>query len=185
MKFKRISVGALVVASLFFGNVAMASDSTTSPTPGPKDLTWSQLSNLQKTSSPTSTMPGISSLRVSAPSCTIDTGYIYFRASGNVYDNGAIGLKPLLRCTTVMPFVSLSTTIYKKVWWGLQYQTGPVTTTGSNVSQIQTKNIEQPCMSRKATTVFYAIVTSSSIFPNGATGNGSAYQENSLDCATF
>ena len=185
MKIKHIAIATLSTASLLLGNAAMASDSSTPPTPGPKDLTWSQFENLQKTASPTFSMPGLTSLRSSAPTCTIDTGYIYFRASGNIYDNGAVGLKPLVRCTTVMRFVSLSTTLYKRVWWGLQYQTGPVTTNGSNVMQIQTKNIEQPCMSRKATTVFYAIVTSSGIFPNGATGTDSAYQENSLDCQTF
>jgi len=182
MNFKRIAIAILAAGSLFLGNASMASDSSTPPPPGPKDLTWSQLADLQKISS---TTPGLNGLRSSFGSCTIDTGYIYFRASGNIYDNGAVGLKPLVRCTTVMPFVSLSTTLYKKVWWGLQFQTGPVTTTGSNVMQIQTKNIEQPCMSRRATTVFFAIVTSTGTFPNGATSSNSSYQENSLDCQTF
>jgi hypothetical protein len=182
MKLRAFISATLIIGLATIGPAAMASDST--PPPGPKDITWAQLTELQKTFSPTVAMPGPTNLRLAGVGCSIDMGNIYFRASGNIYDNGTIGLKPLLKCATAMPFISLSTTMYKKVWYGLQFQVGPVVTSGSFVSQVQTKNIEQKCASRRATTTFVAISRSDLIFPNGSPGGGSAYQEASLDCLT-
>jgi hypothetical protein len=182
MRIRVIISATLVIGLGTIGPAAMASDST--PQPGPGDLTWSQLAELQKTFSPTIAMPGPITPRLVSAGCSIDMGNIYFRASGNIYDNGTVGLKPLLKCATAMPFMSLSTTMYKKVWYGLQFQTGPVVTSGSHVSQVQTKNIEQKCASRRASTTFIAISTADLIFPNGSPGGGNAYQEASLDCLT-
>ena len=50
MKIKHIAIATLSTASLLLGNAAMASDSSTPPTPGPKDLTWSQFENLDRKS---------------------------------------------------------------------------------------------------------------------------------------
>lgn len=183
MKIRLTAAAIFTAASLVFGPAAIASDAT--PPPGPKDLTWAQLAELKKSSSPTISMPTTPTTRALVPSCNIDMGVIHFRASGNIYDNGAVGIKPLLKCTTLMPYLSLSTTLYKKVWWGLQFETGPVVTTGSNVKQVQTKNLERQCLHRKSTTVFHAISSSSMVFPNGSPAGGYAFQENSLDCATF
>ena len=183
MKIRLLAAATFTAASLMFGPAAMASDATA--TPGPKDLTWAQLAELKKASSPTISMPTTSTNRTLVPSCSIDMGVIHFRASGNIYDNGTVGLKPLLKCTTPMPYLSLSTTLYKKVWWGLQFETGPVVTSGSNVRQVQTKNLERQCLHRKSVTVFHAISASSMVFPNGSPAGGYAFQENSLACATF
>lgn len=182
----RKAISAIVIAatmSFSASSGAMAQDKT--PAPGPNDLTWAQVAELKKTSGPTITSSIASDVRAAIQSCTVNMGNIYFRLSGEDYPNGAIGVKPVLKCTAVMPFISMSTTLYKKVWWGLQYQTGPVTTAGSFVQQIQTKNILQPCMNRKYSTNFYAVTTSNMTFTGGSTATGSAFQEATLDCATF
>lgn len=183
MKIRATISTLLILGSLTIAPAAMASEPT--PQPGAKDLTWAQLEVIQKNLSPIVSMPGAANSRLGSVGCSIDMGNIYFRTSGNIYDNGAIGLKPVLKCATAMPYISLSTTLYKRAWYGLQFQTGPVVTSGSFVLQVQTKNIEQKCVSRRATTTFVAISTSDLVFPNGSPGGGSAYQEASLDCLTY
>ena len=171
------------IASLTASTSAQASDPI--PQPGPKDLTWAQVSELKRNTKLSLEESTASSNRTATQSCAVNMGNIYFRASGNIYDNGAIGLKPILKCTLSMPYLSMSTTLYKEVWFGLQFQAGPVDTSGSWVTQIQSKNIEQRCVSRRATSTFYAITTSSMAFPDGSFNSGSAWQEASLDCLSY
>ena len=177
------AVGSLLVAIALPASSAMAQSQT--PPPGPHDITWAQLKSLEKDQTSTFTMTGPSGTRSLSPSCSVNTGEIYFRLSGQVYQSGAIGLKPTLKCTVVMPFMSLSTTLYKEVWWGLQFETGPVVTSGSLVQQVQSKNIEQPCLSNSANSTFYAVTTSAMTFPNGSRVSGNVFQETSLPCVTF
>jgi hypothetical protein len=183
MKIRNSAVAILATASLILGPAAMASDTT--PPPGPKDLTWAQLTEIKRNPSlPLSSGP-MQDSRVAAPSCTVNTNNIYMRTSGSVYSFGAVGIKPKLTCTAIMPFISMSTTLYKETWWGLQFETGPVLTSGSLVRQVESKNIEKECLGNSDMSTFYAITTSRMTFPNGSQVSGNVYQENSVPCVTF
>lgn len=183
MKIRLTGAAIFTAASLMFGPAAIASDATV--TPGPKDLTWAQLSELKMGSSAPLSYGSLQDSRVAGQSCTVNTNNIYMRYSGSVYAYGAVGLKPKLTCTVVMPYISMSTTLYKKTWWGLQFETGPVVTSGSLVRQVESKNIEKQCLSNSAMSTFYAITTSTMTFPNGSRVSGNVYQENSVPCVTF
>jgi hypothetical protein len=182
MKIRTTVAALLCATALLSGPAAMASEPT--PQPGPNDLTWSQLAKLRDSSTASNSSSLPLSTRSIQPSCTIDTGYIYFRTSGAIYDYGAVGLKPTVKCTATMPFLVLTTNLYKRVWYGLQFQVGPVVTTGSLVTQVQTKSIEKKCLSRSASNTFVAIVTADMIFGTYPPGTVSAYQENTLNCVT-
>lgn len=183
MKIRATVATILTVTSLIVGPAAMASDAATAP--GPKDLTWAQLSELKRFSSLTLSSGSMQESRALTQSCTVNTNNIYMRYSGSVYSYGAVGLKPKLTCTVTMPFISMSTTLYKKTWWGLQFETGPVLTSGSLVRQVESKNIEKQCLSNSAMSTFYAITTSTMTFPNGSQVTGNVYQENDVPCVTF
>jgi hypothetical protein len=183
MKIRATVASFLTVTSLIAGPAAMASD--TAPSPGPKDLTWAQFSELKRSPSLPLSSGSMQDSRAAAQSCTVNTNNIYMRYSGSVYSYGAVGLKPKLTCTVTMPFMSISTTLYKKTWWGLQFETGPVLTSGSLVRQVESKNIEKQCLSNSDMSTFYAITTSTMTFPNGSQVAGNVYQENSVPCVTF
>lgn len=183
MKFRTTIAALLAATTLLTGSAAMASEPPRQP--GPNDLTWAQLAALKKSAPLISPLSAAQDSRLSPGSCAINTNDIYMRYSGAVYTYGAVGLKPLLKCTVVMPLISISTTLYKETWWGLQFETGPVVTSGSFVQQVQSKNIEKQCLSNDAYSTFYAITTSAMTFPNGSRITGSVYQENRVLCVTF
>lgn len=183
MKFRTIVAALLSATAILIGPAAMASEP--SPQPGPNDLTWAQLAALKTSAPPISKLSSTLDLRLAPGSCSVNTNNIYMRYSGAVYTYGAVGLKPLLKCTVTMPYISMSTTLYKETWWGLQAEVGPVVTSGSFVLQVQSKNIEKQCLSNDAYSTFYAITTSSMTFSNGSRVTGSVYQENSVPCVTF
>lgn len=163
------------------------------PPPGPNDLTWDQVQALPKRG--TSFGPNTSATlnnpaNVSAPtattgmSCTLDTGSVYKRTSGWEYPYGTAGGKPKTTCTVPMTSISMSTRMYKTVWWGLQQVGGPFNNQNYGVSSLTQTSVEVVCADLRNTT-FRMVVTSSAVFPNGSPGGGgSAYQEALLPCGT-
>lgn len=174
-------MGAIALA-LSASSPVIAADLDSSP--GPGDLTWAQFANIDSSgglfSDPSSTNPRA---RVSLGICSVDVGSVYRRSSGSLFSHGTIGVKPTTTCSAPMQSLRQSTVMYKSVWWGLQKVAGPFVTTGEFTSSLTTKTVEVICADYRWTS-FTAIVSSSGIFPSGAAGSTSAWEEGSLDCGT-
>lgn len=115
--------------------------------------------------------------------CNLNTNYLHKRISASELKYGAVGIKPTTTCSVAMVMLSQSTVIYKTVWWGLQYLTGPVVTENSGVKSVTTKTAEVICNSLQQNE-FQAIVTSMGIFPGAAGGIAGTQAKDirKLDC---
>jgi hypothetical protein len=156
--------------------------------PRPGDLTWSQLATIvdtpnsyqEDTSDRSTVSPDASS---TGAGCTIDTGPVYKRSSGQGFPYGAVGGKPTTTCGTAMVRMTQTTTLYKTVWWGLQKVAGPFTSSNAGQGTITQKNVIRACDDLRDTT-FRMIVRNTGTFPTGSTGTASAYEVANLPCGT-
>jgi hypothetical protein len=115
--------------------------------------------------------------------CTINTGDVYSRASGGIYQFGTVGGKPRTTCTIVVPSIRHETTMYKKVWWGLQRVAGPFRSASYGEGTLQQTNVQVICQDYRQTT-WRMIVRSTTAFPTGSVGSGSAYEDSTEACGT-
>lgn len=150
-------------------------------TPGPDDLTWSQVAAM-KHRVVTFGEPGVNT--ASAGLCTLDTGPVYKRSSSNGNQYGGVGGKPKTECTGPMASIKHSTSMYKTVWWGLQYVAGPFEPSGNfGSSSYEQKSVAVNCADLRETT-FRMKVTGTGTFPDGRQTTGSAFEDGTVNCGT-
>jgi len=186
LRFGGIVKKYLLIAGLaLFGSLSISttvSAEELTPPPGPNDLTWAQVA-MMNTGPIVIVDPAPPRTRAIAPSCSQNTGIIYKRTSGAGYPYGTVGIKPTVSCTVTMLYMEQTTTIYKTVWWGLQRQTTPITTSSSLASSVTTTNVQIICADLRSTE-FQALVSVKLTFPNGSISTGSAWEASTLNCGT-
>lgn len=182
----RITAIPAMVFGLLLAGVLPAQADDGVPSPGPDDLTWAQIAELNLFPDSAVFGPGIATqrpgVRASFP-CNIDTGDVYKRSSGGSYPYGTVGGKPRTWCVQTMARISMTTNLYKNVWWGYQKVAGPFTSTNYNSTSLQQTNVEVVCADLRATT-FQMIVESSATWPSGGVGSANAWNSATLSCGT-
>jgi hypothetical protein len=167
--------------------------------PGPRDLTWAEAARLEaassgviaatdmgrvrRTSGASSAAGTLALTGASGQRCTIDTGDVYKRSSGNKYKYGSVGGHPRTVCNVIMARITQSTTLYKTVWWGLQQVAGPFNSSNTGEAVLEQKKVEKICDDLRDTT-FRMVVRGTGIFPTGVSGSATAFEEAKLKCGT-
>ncbi len=167
--------------------------------PGADDLTWAEVARLEAASSGVIVAGNMSRLRrisgawsppgalalagASGQRCTIDTGDVYKRSSGNKYKYGSVGGHPRTVCNVPMVKITQSTMLYKTVWWELQHVAGPFNSSNTGEAVLEQKKVEKICDDLRETT-FRMVVRGTGTFPTGTSGSATAFEEAKLKCGT-
>lgn len=78
--------------------------------------------------------------------------------------------------------INHSTTIHKRVWWGLQKVGGPFNAVNFGQSKLEQKNAAVACADNRSTT--FRMITRGTIVYGGRSYVASAYEEATLACGT-
>mgnify|MGYP001604565622 CR=1 FL=1 len=114
--------------------------------------------------------------------CTLDTGYVYKRASGAGTPYGTVGGKPKTTCTGPVARIEQSSAVYKATAGGWAKMTGDVWSYNTDQSSLQQTNVEYACTSLSTNT--FKLVTLGAVWYYGQSPvSGGAYEQASLACS--
>ena len=111
------------------------------------------------------------------PLCTQDNGRIWKRSSGKRYRFGTVGGKPSIACNSAVMRLSLSSTVYVKVYWGWARVAGPFTNRNWGAKLLVQRGVEYVCKRPGPYNRFRIVSRGSVTYPGLRPIAGGAYSE--------